>query len=197
MLPATTPRLERALTDAAWKCNEQASRMYNIRTDEKLVGRFVLTQSAFHVGDTVEGTIDFSNAELKCHQVAAVLEMHEVVAPALVTSAMRRVVEYDQLHDLTANALTTHMTLHIPRDAPATFQTDIVEVKWLLRIDFVVAKTTADPAAIVSERTASYTTPVTASRLHTLHWELPVEIFVSTSPAPLLRPDSVDIDLRT
>lgn len=65
--------------------------------------------------------------------------MHEDISSYLVTSPMRRVIEYDQVcymsillvshvvqsHSLSVNARLLHIALHIPADAPAQFQTDI------------------------------------------------------------------------
>lgn len=59
--------------------------------------------------------------------------------------------------------------LFLPADGAVT-------VRWLLRIDFVVSSSPTDPPPVVAERTASYTVAVPASKLHTLHWELPLDV---------------------
>lgn len=50
----------------------------------------------------------------------------------------------DEHQELTPDTLLTHFMLSIPHDAPASFSTHLITLRWLLRFEFV---TNSKPAA--------------------------------------------------
>ena len=51
----------------------------------------------------------------------------------------------DEHQELTPNTLVTHFKLSIPQDAPASFRTSLVSLRWVLRFEFL---TVSKPAAV-------------------------------------------------
>ncbi|KAL4857998.1 Suppressor of tumorigenicity 14 [Chlorella vulgaris] len=89
-----------------------------------------------------------------CVQVLILLETEEVVeAPwrrqvqSSGTGAIRRV--YDEHLEVTADTSCTHFLFTIPPDAAASFQTPLVQLRWLLRFQFTASMAPAGSAAAV------------------------------------------------
>ncbi|KAK9814302.1 hypothetical protein WJX72_003654 [[Myrmecia] bisecta] len=110
------------------------------------------------LGSTLAGTLDFRASHEaailhqqspKCAQVIILLETEECVcspwqvarrahaAPGLV----RKV--YDEHQELTMDTLLSHFIFSIPYDAPASFSTELLNLRWLLRFEFTAIPSSA------------------------------------------------------
>jgi Rgp1 len=69
------------------------------------------------------------------------------VATAAATPVHRRVV--DVFHELTPCTLVSSLALALPADAPLSFQTDLVSVRWVLTFEFTIGGATQHTGAQV------------------------------------------------
>ena len=102
------------------------------------------------------------------------LETEEVVeqpwrraVPGGGSGAIRRV--HDEHLELTPDTAVTSFAFTVPPDAPPSFQTPLLQLRWLLRFQFTAA---APPAGAASGADWS----PRAGRLEQLTWALPVTV---------------------
>ncbi|EFN58536.1 hypothetical protein CHLNCDRAFT_140640 [Chlorella variabilis] len=131
-----------------------------------------------------------------CIQVLILLETEEIVeAPwrrqvqGGGAGAIRRV--YDEQLEVTADTSCTHFLFTIPPDAAASFQTPLVQLRWLLRFQFtaIMPPPRGGAAAAAPGAAAPAEPPPPASpdwsplqgRLEQLTWALPVTVLPPTS----------------
>ena len=129
-------------------------------------------------------------------QVLILLETEEIVeAPwrrqvqGGGAGAIRHV--YDEQLEVTADTSCTHFLFTIPPDAAASFQTPLVQLRWLLRFQFtaIMPPPRGGAAAAAPGAAAPAEPPPTASpdwsplqgRLEQLTWALPVTVLPPTS----------------
>jgi Rgp1 len=70
-----------------------------------------------------------------------------VVPAAAATPVHRRIV--DVFHELTPCTLVSSLALALPADAPLSFQTDLVSVRWVLKFEFTIGGATQHTGAQV------------------------------------------------
>lgn len=92
------------------------------------------------------------------------------------TGAIRRV--YDEHLEVTADTSCTHFLFTIPPDAAASFQTPLVQLRWLLRFQFTasMAPVPAGAAAGAVGGAAREEWSPLQGRLEQLTWALPVVV---------------------
>ncbi|KAK9918728.1 hypothetical protein WJX75_006323 [Coccomyxa subellipsoidea] len=145
---------------------EAALRSYNLRVGDAALVRVALhAPSDGHValGSVLSGTLDFRasqeaaalNPEApRCVQVAVLLETEEVVnerwrsssAARQQNSSIRKV--WGEHVEITAGLVLTHFMFSLPADAPASFATHTVSLRWVLRFEFTTS--VAKPASWLS-----------------------------------------------
>ncbi|EIE18927.1 hypothetical protein COCSUDRAFT_49110 [Coccomyxa subellipsoidea C-169] len=145
---------------------EAALRSYNLRVGDAALVRVALhAPSDGHValGSVLSGTLDFRasqeaaalNPEApRCVQVAVLLETEEVVnerwrsssAARQQNSSIRKV--WGEHVEITADLVLTHFMFSLPADAPASFATHLVSLRWVLRFEFTTS--VAKPASWLS-----------------------------------------------
>ncbi|CAL8463947.1 g3482 [Coccomyxa elongata] len=145
---------------------EAALRSYNLRVGDAALVRVALhAPSDGHValGSVLSGTLDFRasqeaaalNPEApRCIQVAVLLETEEVVSERWrsnssgrqPSSSIRKV--WGEHMEITADLVLTHFIFSLPADAPASFATHLVSLRWVLRFEFTTS--VAKPASWLS-----------------------------------------------
>jgi RAB6A-GEF complex partner protein 2 len=110
------------------------------------VAKVLLARTAFRVGETVVGSVDFSGADVACFTFNAALESAEVVDPAIalrsgasIHRATRRVHAHTSENTVCAERVSFALT--IPPSATPDFLTSGVRLEWKLRLEFVTADT--------------------------------------------------------
>lgn len=139
-------------------------------------------EGSLHPGATLAGTLEFPGAAggaaadggpplPRCMQVLILLETEESVEGRWRPSAkgagaaMRRV--YGEQLDLTGDTSCSHFVFTLPPDAPASFQTPLLGLRWVLRFQFV-----ASTARLGDRPDAS---PMQGA-LDTLGWTMPLAV---------------------
>eukprot|EP00899_Mesostigma_viride_P026351 jgi/Mesvir1/6900/Mv09060-RA.1 len=151
-----------------------SGRVYNVSIRDQPLLRFALQSPSgvYHLGDSVAGTLDFSQshaagARYRCLQVLSTLEMEEVLAREVLHPARRAALAaappggsssslsgssfrkvQDEWMEYTCDTLHTHFIFTLPSDAPSTFATPFVSVRWLLRFEFVAVVVGGSESAV-------------------------------------------------
>lgn len=126
--------------------------MYQISRGGAAVARMYMPKRVHHLGDVLTAVFDFGGAGTACYRVNARLECQEVLraSHALGTKydaagtkgiVFRRV--YGEHGEFVMSNRNTHVTFSIPHDAPVSFSTDAVDVKWLVHFVFLIPKADA------------------------------------------------------
>eukprot|EP00897_Mesotaenium_endlicherianum_P004094 jgi/Mesen1/3712/ME000202S02798 len=172
-------------------------RTYNIRIDDHILVKFTprSPQSTYYLGDTVSGTLTFSQEEgaRRCLEVSVLLETHEVVNPMVLHSsrkaggfgaASKAPLHLPQVqtefHEVTADMLATHFIFTIPMDAPAAFATPLISVQWILRFEFVACKR--------RKHTPGASSPLASEETERGEWSMPIVVH---APLPRAHPPNV------
>lgn len=123
--------------------------MYQISRGSLSLARMYLPKRVHHLGDTLTAVFDFQDGPTRCSRLSARLECQEIVQPAHALGTkhggagaqgiiFRKVFgEHSEFVMLNRN---THVTFSIPHDAPVTFATAAVHVRWLLHFVFLIPK---------------------------------------------------------
>ena len=121
--------------------------VYSITRGNDSLARMYLTKRRLMLGDNITAVFYF-NSENPCLQLGARLEMHEIIKPKHSLSTQqgndspskgtifRKV--YGEHGEFVMMNRNTHVTFSIPFDAPATFATDVVEIRWLIHFVFLI-----------------------------------------------------------
>ncbi|KAL4457739.1 hypothetical protein ABPG75_012604 [Micractinium tetrahymenae] len=180
-------------------------RSFALRIGEQPLVRVTLhppLEGSLHPGATLAGTLDFSQPAAaaqqaaadggggheafhgpRCMQVLILLETEEIVE-----QPWRRPVQgggagaircvYDEHLELTADTACTHFLFTIPPDASASFQTPLLQLRWLLRFQFTVA---APPSGGDRGGDRGGDWSPLAGRIEQLSWVLPVTVLAPTA----------------
>jgi len=107
-----------------------------------------IPQRAHRLGDILCSIFDFSARELPCLRLQVRLEMQEVILPKVALGTkdqastdvadggvtFRRV--YGEHEEIVVNSESTSVMFAIPHDAPVSFCTDAVAVRWFIHFNF-------------------------------------------------------------
>lgn len=120
--------------------------VYSITRGKDSIARMYLPKRRLLLGDNISAVFYFQ-ADKPCLQLGARLEMQEIVKAKYslgtkqdVTSAKGTVFRkvYGEHGEFVSMNRNTHVTFSIPYDAPASFSTDVVEIRWLLHFVFLI-----------------------------------------------------------
>mmetsp|Transcript_21272 Transcript_21272/g.46656 ORF Transcript_21272/g.46656 Transcript_21272/m.46656 type:complete len:540 (-) Transcript_21272:86-1705(-) len=153
-------------------------RTYNMSIGNDPLVRFTPKEASaeYALGGTVAGTLTFHHSVdgeqvWQCAQVLVTLETEEVIPPQhVVTSSaggdgvIRKV--HDEFHEVTFDALETHFLFSIPPDAEVTFSTSLVQLRWLLRFEFVALSVQPGHKAPIT----------TSTDVNRMSWRMPVVV---------------------
>jgi hypothetical protein len=103
-----------------------------------------VNKSILQPEEDIRVTLDLSGALLRCFQVSARLEMQEVFEESLVVAHRKKKPLISQIfaehHEIVQNCKLTSFSFSLPRDATPSFQTDCVNIEWVLDFEFIVNK---------------------------------------------------------
>ncbi|KAA8496034.1 hypothetical protein FVE85_2189 [Porphyridium purpureum] len=124
----------------------RSSPVYRISFGSKLLVLIHLVDRMHRLGDTLGAVLDYSQASWPCHKVEARLEVQEVLLPKKARGSKEgRAVSgegvmfrrtYGEFVEKALNCESTHFLCGIPHDAPVSFSTDVVAVRWFMHFKF-------------------------------------------------------------
>jgi hypothetical protein len=127
--------------------------LYQISRESRALARVYLSKRVHHLGETITAVCDFLGpASSGVYRLNARLECQEVIQPAHALgttkgqAAARGLVfrkVYGEHGEFVMLNHNTHVTFSIPYDAPVTFATAVVEIRWFLHFVFLIPKSSA------------------------------------------------------
>eukprot|EP00188_Purpureofilum_apyrenoidigerum_P002902 Plantae.Rhodophyta-Purpureofilum_apyrenoidigerum.ctg2955.p1 GENE.Plantae.Rhodophyta-Purpureofilum_apyrenoidigerum.ctg2955~~Plantae.Rhodophyta-Purpureofilum_apyrenoidigerum.ctg2955.p1 ORF type:complete len:510 (-),score=65.13 Plantae.Rhodophyta-Purpureofilum_apyrenoidigerum.ctg2955:218-1549(-) len=160
--------------------------VYLLTKGDKKIGRLFLLKTVHELGETLTAVFDMTEKEISCYRLSASLEVQEIVNPkyALGTKdrnnrdgesgrAFRKV--YGEHNEYTNQSLNTYLVLSIPRDAPVSFQTEAVTVKWQLLFAFLTPSEAGVGNGNASKNDDEHWF-VPQKDADVLHWTLPIVV---------------------
>ncbi|KJE97218.1 hypothetical protein CAOG_07661 [Capsaspora owczarzaki ATCC 30864] len=119
----------------------QGASKFNITSSIGHVARFKLRKPAYRLGEDVVGTFDFSDATIPCYQIAIHLECIETVGLPYAVNPQKLSTTrlHAEHHEFCAHTKQLHVALPVPQASTPDFDTDLLSVKWRLRIEFAIA----------------------------------------------------------
>lgn len=145
-----------------------------------------VNKTIFQPEEDIHVGLDLSGALLKCFQVSARLEMQEIFDETLVVAHRKKKPQISQIfaehHEIVQYCKFTSFSFSLSRDAVASFQTDCVNVEWVLDFEFIVNKydnaTWAQKNALSKQglEDASINGPF---ETEVLRWKLPFQVIPS------------------
>lgn len=121
--------------------------MYHISRGSMSLAKMYLLKRTHHLGDTLTAIFDFQQCVVPCYRLNARLECHEIVQASSCQEtrqslksqrgvSFRKVYgDHDEFVVMNQN---TNVTFSIPHDAPVSFATGAVHVRWLLHFVFLI-----------------------------------------------------------
>lgn len=119
--------------------------VYAITCGKDSIARMYLPKRRLVLGDNISAVFYFY-ADKPCLQLGARLEMQEIVKPKYSLGTKQessqkgtifRKVFGEHVEFVMMNR-NTHVTFTIPYDAPASFSTDVCEIRWLIHFVFLI-----------------------------------------------------------
>ncbi|KAI8837908.1 Rgp1-domain-containing protein [Chytriomyces cf. hyalinus JEL632] len=149
-------------------CQMSGKVMFDICKQDDVVANLVLIRSAYRLGETIAGVLDFSKSSLPCFQVSAFLEITETVdanyavqtnssASPTPKKAIKRILA--EQHACTLNTCRMGIALPIPNSATPDFVTSAVSLSYSIRFEFITSRNTAGDAKLME---TVQTRPLTA-----------------------------------
>jgi Rgp1 len=127
--------------------------LYHISRGPVSVARMYLPNRVHNLGDTLTAVFDFHGSGSPCYRLNARLECQEIVQPSVAlgtkyadpgSSIVFRKV-YGEHGEFVMHNRNSHVTFSIPHDAPVSFATAAVHVRWLIHFVFLVPKAADRP----------------------------------------------------
>lgn len=129
--------------------------VYGITLAGDPIARMYLSRLVHHLGDSISAIFHF-NGNRPCYRVGARLEAQEVIKqdhavgqkqgtghdPSQTGVVFRTV--YGEHGEFVMSSKNTHVTFSIPHDAPASFSTSVVTVRWLIHFVFLIPQVKKD-----------------------------------------------------
>eukprot|EP00002_Diphylleia_rotans_P033103 TRINITY_DN7004_c0_g1_i4.p1 TRINITY_DN7004_c0_g1~~TRINITY_DN7004_c0_g1_i4.p1 ORF type:complete len:465 (+),score=94.77 TRINITY_DN7004_c0_g1_i4:1570-2964(+) len=152
--------------------------LYSIGHAQGALARCTLAKEHYRIGEAVQGCLDFSESKLSCIQLTIDLAMEESVNPEHIlpgrTKPLRTVVASKS--DLVLHAQQSSFSFVIPATACPAFTSDLVTLRWLLRITFYVAAD-APTVAQFQSRPDQILPQLPDAKLEAVEWELPMHVY--------------------
>eukprot|EP00871_Galdieria_phlegrea_P002390 jgi/Galph1/3151/GphlegSOOS_G1797.1 len=167
---------------------------YQISQDSHQVACLCLWSHSFQLGDSIVGFIDFSKRDIPCYHMTIELETEESIHPKACNLSEKNTIPfifrrlYGQVVEYPPFKQNTQFIFSIPTDAPVSFETSAVSLKWSLRFSFVVSKKESEPnehatyASLLS-LPVEQTDFLFPKNTRILHWRLPLVIYGGDSLA--------------
>ncbi|KAL6069112.1 Golgi membrane exchange factor (Ric1p-Rgp1p) subunit [Balamuthia mandrillaris] len=143
-------------TVAALRNELSVPETFNICKGRYHLCRVNITKRAFTFGDTIEGVIDFSSANIPCYQVSLLLQNLEEIDPSVVhpsRSNWRVRRTHGEHHHLTLNTRLLPFSFTLPLAATQELLSDILCVSWVLHFEFVTTPPPVDLQVVSSSAT--------------------------------------------
>ena len=181
---------------------------YDVKNMVGRVGRLCLFKTSFRLGEEIMGLFDFSESESQCMQYSVSLFCEEqlksqggaVKRPKTIMKQSHQEFSfgYDEVKNITKNnfvfnqfneifsLLQTNFTLPIPLHGTPSFSDEKCSLDWMLRFEFVIAATNADPISRqpVLDQSATegheWNGPAHV-QVETMTWNLPITV-LPTNP---------------
>jgi len=128
--------------------------VYMIGKESKHVVSIHMSRKYHQLGDTISALFDFSQSTVPCYRISVALEMQEVILPKASRGTkgpsnqaedeeviFRRI--YGDFDELVLDSTSSNFILSIPPDAPPSFETGAVAVRWNLHVKFITIKNRA------------------------------------------------------
>ncbi|XP_022644969.1 RAB6A-GEF complex partner protein 2-like [Varroa jacobsoni] len=182
--PFLSPLIRPSLAECAMEYLEDVTAprqpsYFNItQGSEHDVARFCLLKSNFRLGEDIVGTFDFSKGTIPCVQFSVTLQSVERTRDGKYT----QILPYSKAHEICLFLRQTHVALPIPVHVAPSFETDLVELSWRLHFEFVMTPNDLKtfPPDLLQHADANWEPPAELD-VHTMVWNLPVNIFPSHS----------------
>lgn len=158
---------------------------FDISKGSEFLGRFSLIKTAYELGAEIKGSFDFTSATLPCFQYSVTLETLEEINPDILNPkrAKMPIKRIFGLHDeSTINTLISHFIFYIPIDAPQSFSSNLVTVRWQLRFEFITPLT---PHRVIQHSTSEERSGSSVIHVEPLVWECPLYVLVPSYPPEL------------
>ncbi|KAL3421882.1 hypothetical protein PVAG01_06038 [Phlyctema vagabunda] len=128
--------------------SRQSANRFEIARSGKRVAVVMLARPAYRLGETVTVAVDFTDAEIQCYAVHAVLETSESVEPGIALRSEASILRvtrkmYVSHSESTLFARRTVFSPTIPISATPEFITSGVNLEWRVRIEFVTPRLSA------------------------------------------------------
>lgn len=133
--------------------------VYGIAHGKEPVARMYLSKRAHHLGDTISAIFHFTGNR-PCYRVGARLEAQEVIRRDFAVGQKQVSAQdvghpdvifrkvYGEHGEFVMSNRNTHVTFSIPHDAPVSFSTSVVTVRWLIHFVFLIPRSDdRDPVA--------------------------------------------------
>lgn len=119
--------------------------VYAITQGSNSIARLYLSKKIHHLGDTLSAIFHFQG-DRPCYRLGARLEAHEVINPDYAvgqnTSNAEQGVVFRKIYgehgEFVMSSKNTSIAFSIPHDAPPSFTTSVVSVRWLLHFVFLI-----------------------------------------------------------
>lgn len=164
-----TNGLENGVPSSGGETEVTSLPMYQISRGSLSLARMYLPQRIHHLGDTLTASFDFRDAGTRCYRLNARLECQEIVQPshALGTkhssAGVHRIIfrkVFGEHGEFLAQNRNTSVSFSIPHDAPVSFATSAVHVRWLLHFVFLIPKEDEESLKNAVPSSASSSPPV-------------------------------------
>mmetsp|Transcript_6535 Transcript_6535/g.19828 ORF Transcript_6535/g.19828 Transcript_6535/m.19828 type:complete len:556 (+) Transcript_6535:66-1733(+) len=180
------PKTKDPVPPATSSAQKEVLPVYLLTKGDKKIGRLFLLKTVHELGETLTAIFDMTEKEISCYRLSASLEVQEVVNPkfslgtkdrnsreAETGRVFRKV--YGEHNEYVNQSLNTYLVLSIPRDAPVSFQTQAVTVKWQLLFAFLTPSETGAANGSTDELDDEQWF-VPQKDADVLHWTLPIAV---------------------
>lgn len=149
--------------------------VYGIARGGEQVARMYLSKRVHHLGDTISAIFHF-NGDRPCYRLGARLEAQEVIKRDFAVGQKQVSAQdanqpdvifrkvYGEHGEFVMSNRNTYVTFSIPHDAPVSFSTTVVTVRWLIQFVFLIPrsedKRSTTTKAGICEKDASEVRPL-------------------------------------
>ncbi len=161
---------------------------YNIKNTKGLVGKLCLFKTSYRLGEDVIGLFDFTGAESQCMQFSVSLYVEEQLLDESLKSKAK-VTTRQSCQEFSFGYDETNFALPIPLHATPSFADKNCKLTWMLRFEFVISASGADPIplqpVLEPESTVGHEWNGPAHcQVETMTWNLPITV-LPTNPKPV------------